>query len=96
MINANIIEDPGPDLTRSDRPLERRTHRLSSTERDYFRRRAIHEAEAARAAACSEARLAHEEMAEAYWLLCRSRQSRAHPHSASELAIVLRNSKPTD
>lgn len=96
MIHANIIEALGPDPARSDETLERCTKRLSSTDMDYFHRRAAQEAEAAQAASCSEARLAHEEMAEAYRLLCRSQKSSSDPHLASELSALLFNSRPAD
>lgn len=86
MIHANIIEVLGPEPARSDSSRERRTKHLSSTDRHYFHRRAGQEAEAARAASCSEARLAHEEMAQAYRLLCQSHKSSADPHLASEIA----------
>lgn len=69
MIHANITRDPVPCQAGSNR-LEQWKKQLSSTERDYFCRRAAQEAEAAQAASCCEARRAHEEMAKAYWLLC--------------------------
>jgi len=96
MIHANIIEALGPDPVRSDETLERCTNRLSSTDMDYFHRRAAQEAEAAHAASCSEARLAHEEMAEAYRLLCRSQKSGSDPHLASELSALLFHSRLAD
>lgn len=96
MIHANIIEEPGPSQAGSDETLERCTMRLSSAERAYFHRRAGQEAEAAQAASCTEARLSHEEMAEAYRLLCRSHKSSADPHLASELSAFLFNARPTD
>ena len=84
MNHANTIEGPGPDPARSDETLDRSTKQLSSTEKDYLHRRAAQEAEAAQAASCTEARLAHEELAEAYRLLCRSDKNSAEPHLASE------------
>lgn len=96
MIHVNIVDDPGPCQAASNEMLERCTKRLSSAERDYFHRRAAQEAEAAQAASCTEARLAHEEMAEAYRLLCRSHKSSADPHLASELSAFLFNARPTD
>ena len=96
MIHAKIIDDPGPEQAGPDETLERCTKLLSSTERDYYHRRAAQEAGAAQAASCTEARLAHEEMAEAYRLLCRSHKSSADRHLASELSTFLFNPKPTD
>lgn len=96
MIHANVIRDPGPCQVGSNETLEQCTKRLSSAERDYFHRRAAQETEAAQAASCTEARLAHEAMAEAYWLLCRSHEGSADPHLASDLSMFLFNSRPTD
>ena len=96
MIYANVIRDPGPCQAGSNETLEQCTKRLSSAESDYFHRRAAQEAEAAQAASCAEARLAHKELAEAYRLLCRSHKSSADPHLASELSAFLFNARPTD
>jgi hypothetical protein len=69
---------------------------LSAADRDYFRHRAAEEAEAANAASCGEARMAHEGLASAYRLLCSSRQGRAAPHLAPELAMFQFNGMSAD
>lgn len=74
MMHANIVE------TRRPEPLGECVRLLSQADRDYFRRRADEEAEAAIAASCCEARLAHEVLASAYRLLCSSRKGAADPH----------------
>jgi hypothetical protein len=74
LIQTTITEDPGPVWTGSGEKLAQRMEQLCSIDLDYFRRRATQEAEAARAVSCCEARLAHEEMAEAYRLLCQSQK----------------------
>lgn len=95
MIDAKIIEWPGREQAGPAEPLERCTKRLSSTELNYYCRRAAQEAGAAQDASCTEARRAHEEMAKAYRLLCRSHRISADPHLAPELSVFLFNSKPT-
>jgi hypothetical protein len=69
---------------------------MGSADVEYYRRRAAQEAEAARVAECCEARLVHEQMEEAYRLLCRSRSGDDNPHLASELSTFLFNPKSTD
>lgn len=95
MIHAKLVEESGPDRARSDETLEQCTRRLSSRERDYFRRRADQEVEAARLASCCEARLAHEELAEAYRLLCRSHNCQDDPHIASALSTFPERAFPS-
>lgn len=80
-MHANIVETLRPEA-----PGER-AKLLSQADRDYFRRRADEEAEAAEAASCCEARLAHEELASAYRMLCSSRKAAGDPHLPSELSI---------
>jgi len=85
MMHANTIEHPRP-RREAAQSHTRYVKPLSSADRDYFRWRAIQEAEAARLASCCEARLAHEEMAEAYRLLCGLRKSQEGSHPTSGVA----------
>ena len=90
MMHADIVEARGPES------LGECVRQLSQADRDYFRRRAAQEAEAARAASCCEARLAHEALASAYRLLCSSRKAAADPHLASELSMFQFKPSPAD
>lgn len=96
MIHAKLIEDPGSSPTGSNDAIEQSVMRLSPVDRDYYHRRAVQEAEAARRASCREARLAHEEMAQAYRLLCQPDKGNADSHLVSELSECLFNPRPTD
>lgn len=55
----------------------------SSGDQEYFRNRASQEAEAARSAGCSEARIAHEKLASAYRKLCSS-EAASRPGDADD------------
>jgi hypothetical protein len=90
MMHANIVE------TRGTETLGECVRQLSQGDRDYFRRRAAEEAEAANAASCCEARMAHEELASAYRLLCSSRKAAADPHLTFELRMFQFNASPAD
>ena len=90
MGHADIVE------TGRHESLGECARRLTEADRDYFRRRAAQEAEAAYAASCCEARLAHEELASAYRLLCSSRKAAADPHLASELSMFQFSASPAD
>jgi hypothetical protein len=81
MVHANIVETRRPEV------LGECARLLSQADKDYFRRRADEEAEAADAAYCCEARMAHEELASAYRLLCSTRNGAADRHLAPELNI---------
>lgn len=96
MMHAKILEIPDERPTQSDGDLAGCLKQLSAADRNYYRRRAIQEDEAAARAPCSEARLAHKDLAAAYWQLCRSKSDSANPHFASELAMFRFNSLPTD
>jgi hypothetical protein len=98
MIHAIIVDEPRPDPSRV-RPadtLAECVQHLSAADREYFQSRAVQESEAARDASCSEARVAHEELAKAYGQLCSSIEGRADQHLASDLAMFRFNSKPVD
>ena len=96
MMHAKILETPDPSRAQSNDELAEYVKRLSSTDRDFYRRRAVQEDEAAARASCCEARLAHEELAAAYRQLCRSKGVPVDPHLASELAMFRFNRKPAD
>jgi len=87
-MHANIVETRGPESLGGCAIL------LSRADRDYFRGRAAQEAEAAIVASCCEARLAHEELASAYRLLCSSRKGAADRHLAPELSMFQFNPRP--
>lgn len=90
MMHAKIIEDTGK-LGKQEPSQEptRRLERLSSDDREYYHRRSNQEAEAARIASCCEARLAHEELAEAYRLLCGSGKCQDAPQLSAMLPTFL-------
>lgn len=96
MMHAKIIENPDQGRSQSNSKLSKCVKQLSSADRDYFRRRATQESEAAASASCCEARLAHEELAAGYLQLCRSNGAPADPHLASELVMFRFNPRPTD
>lgn len=90
MVHADIVEARGPES------LGECVRQLCKADRDYYQRRAAQEAEAARASSCCEARMAHEEMAAAYRLLCSAGQGRDEPKLASDLILFQFNPKPAD
>lgn len=96
MMHADIVQTttPDPPPARPEETLAWCTRGLTAADRNYFRRRAAQEAEASRASGCDEAKLAHEELATAYRLLCTPRKAPAQPHLASELAMFRFNPKP--
>jgi hypothetical protein len=96
VIHAKIFEVPDREDPNCEDTLTQCVTRMSSADVDYYRRRADQEAEAARLAQCCEARLAHEQMAEAYRLLCRFRSTQDDPHLASELSTLLFKPQSTD
>ena len=96
MMHAKIIEEPGPSRTEPTQRLIGRINGLSRADRDYYRLRATQEADAAHRASCIEARLAHQEMAEAYRLLCGSGKCQDDPHLAEELSVFLFDGKRAD
>ena len=71
-MHAKILETPKPaeskaQPTRAFPPFPAKTE---PADRDYYHRRLAQEHDAAQAASCHEARMAHEELARAYSLLC--------------------------
>lgn len=90
MAQADIVQARGVES------LGECVAQLSEADRDYYRRRAAQETEAASESSCCEARMAHEELAAAYRLLCSTGQCQADPHLASELTMFQFNPKPTD
>ena len=90
MVHAEIVEARGPEA------LRQCASELSQADRDYYRRRAAQEAEAARASSCCEARIAHQQLATTYRLLCAVREGPDEPQLASELAMFRFNPKPMD
>jgi hypothetical protein len=81
MMHANIVKLPVPELP------DQCVRQLTAADRDYFRRRAAQEADAANLSSCTEAKMAHEELEAAYRLLCSTRRDLADPRPTSELAI---------
>ena len=98
MMHAKIIETPTPEeiQAQADQAFAQCLEQLSSTDRAYYRRRAEQELEAVRSASCCEARIAHEELARAYRLLCSSSKARRDAHLASEMAMFQFNARPAD
>lgn len=96
MIHVTIVEDPEPNESESHEGSARCLKQFSSADRDYYRRRAEQEREAARKAAGCEARLAHEEMESMYRELGSADSTRIDPESAAELPAFPLNSKPAD
>lgn len=98
MMHANILETRAhdQDQVKSEKAFSHCVKRLNSADRDYFRRRAEEETEATRKAACCESRLAHEELARAYRLLCSSNDAYGEDHLTSELAMYQSNPKQAD
>ena len=97
MMHGNIVETPSQHPF-PDRPAEafyRHLSQLTATDRDYFRRRAAQEDEAAQASLCSEARIAHEELAAAYRQLC-SPGAPDQSHLVTDQTMFRCNPKPTD
>lgn len=84
MIHAKMHETPDRVRTCSDGAFLHRQKQLSSAELDYYRRRAVEEIEAARNASCREARMAHEELAAAYRMLCTSHETKRDLRFASD------------
>jgi hypothetical protein len=84
MMGAIILDTPMPDrhLTQPDEAISPSTKQLSSSDRDYYRRRATDEADAATKASCGEARIAHEQLATAYRRLCSSHGAHVDPGSS--------------
>lgn len=66
MIHSSVTEEPGFDRAERDEWAALGASLLSPADQEHYRKRATEEAEAARAATCREARLAHEELAAAY------------------------------
>lgn len=96
MMHAAIVKSPFPD-TRRDRPDEGQCAKhLDKAEREYYHRRASQEAHAAREATCREARLAHEELATAYQLLCSSNGPEVNRHPVPGPAMFQFNFRPAD
>jgi hypothetical protein len=95
-MQAKILETPEQSRAQSAKQLAECVKRLSSADRDYYRRRAVQEDEAATRAGCCEARLAHAELAAAYRQLCRSEGAQLDPRLASELAMFRFNPRPAD
>lgn len=94
MMHARIVETPERNRLAPVQALVRgRT--LSISDRNYYYQRAAEESDAARRAKCSQARLAHAELAEAYQLLCGSCE-RADLYLAAEPSIFLPNGKPAN
>jgi hypothetical protein len=96
MMHAKIIEDPGPGRSEAAEALARCLEQLTLADRNYYRRRSNQEIEAARLASCCEARLAHQELAEAYQLLCGARECQGDPVLAPALSAFLFNPHPAD
>lgn len=96
MMHAKIIDDAIPGRPEPAETLTRCLKQLSSADRDYFRRRSYQETEAARLASCCEARLAHEELAEAYQLLCGTRKCQDDQNLPATLPGFLFNPHPAD
>jgi hypothetical protein len=95
-MHAKILEAPEQIRAQSGERVVECVKRLSSADRDYYRRRALQEDEAATRAASCEARLAHSELAAAYRQLCRSDGAQLDPCLASELAMFRFNPRPAD
>lgn len=95
MMHAKNIETPEQSGPTSNDQFAECVKKLSSTDRDFYRRRAAQEDEAAASASCSEARLAHEELAAAYRQLCHSKGAPIDTHLASEMLMFRFNPKPT-
>ena len=98
MMHAMILETPAPDERKgqSEKAFSQCLARLTPADRDYYRRRLAQEHDAARAASCCEARMAHEELARAYRLLSSANDKCDETHLASEPAMFQFNPKPAD
>lgn len=93
MVETHGVQTSDPvQVERGDR-LVQHVVRLNRAERAYFRRRAVEEADAGKAAACPEARLAHEQMAAAYRKLSIAGIKEADQRLGGELPPFLLNPK---
>lgn len=89
MMRARILETPDKGRAHSCEQTVKTVRQLSSSERNYYSRRAVQEHEAAAGASCCEARVAHSELAAAYGRLCRSNGALADPHLTATVGTVL-------
>lgn len=93
MVHAKIVETRRGPPKQEFAPCAKQ---LCSADRNYYRQRANEEAEAARSASCTESRLSHEGLAQAYRLLCSANDKGSDAHLASELAMFQFNPKAAD
>lgn len=93
MIHSSIIEEPAPDRTEWDEWAAQGASLPSQADQEHYRKRAREEAEAARAATCREARLAHEELAAAYRKLGSFSESGTEPNRPAAFSF---SPRPTD